>query len=203
MALCKRNDIWWIRLSHSGKRIQRSTGTTNKLAAQKLHDQLKADLWRQSKLNAKPEPLWQEAVVKWLGVCNRRSMRSLDEAKFHLKWLDFYLKNKKLNEINDITVDEVIKAKKEKGVTAATVNRMLEVLRAILKASTKWGWIDKSPSISLLNEGLERERWLTKDEAERLLKELPSHLSDMADFSLATGLRKANVIGLRIKMEEC
>ena len=31
-------------------------------------------------------------------------------------------------------VDEVIKAKKDKGVTAATVNRMLEILRAILKS---------------------------------------------------------------------
>ena len=62
MALFKRNNIWWIRLSHSGKRIQRSTGTTNKIAAQELHDQLKADLWRRSKLGEKPEHTWQEAL---------------------------------------------------------------------------------------------------------------------------------------------
>ncbi len=51
----------------------------------------------------------------------------------------------------------------------------------------------------MLDEGLERERWLTKEEAGRLLKELPTHLSDMAAFSLSTGLPKANVIGLKWK----
>jgi len=48
-------------------------------------------------------------------------------------------------------------------------------------------------------EGEARERWLTKEEAEQLLNELPSHLSDIAAFSLSTGLRKANVLGLRWK----
>ncbi len=68
MALYARNKVWWIDLTHNGKRIQKSTGTTHKIAAQELHDQLKADLWRQNKLNEKPERLWHEAVIKWLGV---------------------------------------------------------------------------------------------------------------------------------------
>uniref|UniRef100_E6QDH7 Putative integrase DLP12 prophage n=1 Tax=mine drainage metagenome TaxID=410659 RepID=E6QDH7_9ZZZZ len=34
---------------------------------------------------------------------------------------------------------------------------------------------------------------MTLDEAQRLLAELPEHLRDMATFSLATGLRQANV----------
>lgn len=41
-----------------------------------------------------------------------------------------------------------------------------------------------------------RIRWLTRDEAERLLAELPEHLADMAAFSLATWLRESNVTGL-------
>ena len=41
-----------------------------------------------------------------------------------------------------------------------------------------------------------RIRWLTHEEAERLIRELPEHLAEMARFSLATGLRKANVTGL-------
>ncbi len=87
MALYARNKTWWIDLTHNGKRIQKTTGTTNKLAAQELHDCLKADLWRQSKFSEKPERLWHEAVFKWLSVCKRRSKRSLEEAEFHLKWI--------------------------------------------------------------------------------------------------------------------
>jgi integrase len=42
-----------------------------------------------------------------------------------------------------------------------------------------------------------RIRWITREEAAKLLATLPSHLSAMAAFSLATGLRQANVTGLR------
>jgi len=42
-----------------------------------------------------------------------------------------------------------------------------------------------------------RIRWLTNDEARRLLNELPDHLNAMARFTLATGLRESNVTGLQ------
>ncbi len=42
-----------------------------------------------------------------------------------------------------------------------------------------------------------RIRWLTVEEANRLLKELPPHLKDMAAFTLATGLRASNVLELQ------
>jgi integrase len=75
---------------------------------------------------------------------------------------------------------------------------VVEVLRAILrKAANDWEWLDKAPAVRLLPEPTRRIRWLTRNEADRLLKELPPHLSDMAAFSLATGLRRANVTGLQ------
>jgi integrase len=48
----------------------------------------------------------------------------------------------------------------------------------------------------MLKEPTRRIRFLTHEEAQRLLKELPEHLADMAAFSLSTGLRRANVTGL-------
>jgi integrase len=49
----------------------------------------------------------------------------------------------------------------------------------------------------MLSEPKRRIRWITKDEAERLITALPSHLAAMVRFSLETGLRKANVTGLQ------
>jgi integrase len=49
----------------------------------------------------------------------------------------------------------------------------------------------------MLKEPTRRIRFLTRDEAQRLLAALPEHLADMAAFSLATGLRRANVTGLQ------
>ena len=42
-----------------------------------------------------------------------------------------------------------------------------------------------------------RVRWLTYAESKQLLNELPPHLQEMAEFSLATGLRESNVTGLK------
>lgn len=48
----------------------------------------------------------------------------------------------------------------------------------------------------MLPEPKRRIRWLTHEEVDRLLAELPQHLRDMAEFTLATGLRESNVTGL-------
>jgi integrase len=82
-------------------------------------------------------------------------------------------------------------------VSNATVYRFLEVLRAILrKAVNEWEWIDKAPYIRMLKEPTRRIRYLTHNEAERLIAVLPVHMADMVAFTLATGLRRANVTGL-------
>ena len=49
----------------------------------------------------------------------------------------------------------------------------------------------------MLKESSRRVRFLTRDEARKLLAELPIHLADMAAFSLVTGLRRANVTDLQ------
>ena len=49
----------------------------------------------------------------------------------------------------------------------------------------------------MLKEPTRRIRFLTHEEASSLLATLPKHLADMAAFSLATGLRRANVTGLQ------
>ncbi len=42
----------------------------------------------------------------------------------------------------------------------------------------------------MLQEPTRRIRFLTREEAQRLLDELPEHLADMSAFTLATGLRR-------------
>jgi integrase len=49
----------------------------------------------------------------------------------------------------------------------------------------------------MLKESSRRVRFLTREEARKLLAELPVHLADMAAFALVTGLRRANVTDLQ------
>jgi integrase len=56
--------------------------------------------------------------------------------------------------------------------------------------------MDRAPAIRLLKEPSRRIRFLTRDQAMMLLRELPPHLRAMAAFMLSTGLRRTNVTGL-------
>jgi integrase len=94
-------------------------------------------------------------------------------------------------------IDAISEAKQAEGCSNATVNRTLSLIRSILRKCTRdWEWLDRAPAVRLLKEPTRRVRFLTHDQADALLKELPAHLRDMATFTLATGLRAANVTGL-------
>lgn len=196
MALYKRGTTWWISFTTPrGERIRRSARTDDKQQAQEYHDKLKAELWRVHKLGEKPRRTWQEAVVRWLREKEHKADIKKDAAK--LKWLHPYLGDRFLDEIDRDLVDSIGDIRKAEA-SPSTANRYLALLRSILRAARDdWEWIDKVPRVRLFPEPKKRIRWITRDEAARLLGELPQHLADMAAFSLATGLRQNNVSYLR------
>ncbi|HAU1150796.1 site-specific integrase [Legionella pneumophila serogroup 1] len=196
MALYKRDGVWWTDIFHKGKRVRKSTGTTIRQDAQRFHDQLKNELWNEKIVNSIPNKSWMDAVIRWLEESAHK--RSLETDKIHLSWLDPYLKKYLLADIDSNLIESIAKKKESTGVTLSTVNRVLEILRAILtRAHKEWGWLESMPLIRMRRVENRRIRWLTKEEAARLLKELPSHLKDMAAFTLATGLRESNVTQLK------
>src|SRR5947208_16791946 len=90
-----------------------------------------------------------------------------------------------------------MKAEKLKVAGKPTVNRYLALVRALLlRSRDEWQWIDKVPKVKLFKEGPGRERSITTEQAEALLRELPPHQRDGVLFGLATGLRQSNVLGL-------
>ena len=197
MSLFKRNDssYWWVRFIHNGRRIQHSTGTADQAKAQEYHDKLKASLWDQERLGIKPRRTWNEAVVKYLAETSHKASQSDDRT--HLRWVDRFLNGAWLEKIDRDLLDRIMSARKAEGVANSTVNRTLEVVRAVLRrAAYDWDWITKAPRVRMLPEPKRRIRWLTREEADRLIGTLPGHLAAMARFSLETGLRRSNVTGL-------
>jgi integrase len=146
------------------------------------------------KLGEKPRHTWQEAVVKY--VTENQNQRSLKTTKENLRYLHPFLADKKLDQIDKKWIEHIKHEKIATGVTVATVNRMLTVLRAILNAAYSWEWLDKPPLIKLLPDNTQRIRWLTPEQASALLNELPEHLKPIVTFALATGLRETNITGL-------
>jgi integrase len=196
MSLYKRGGTWWIRFTTpDGRELRETTQTTDRRQAQEYHDTRKAELWRQVKLGDRPRYTWQQAVVRWLQ--ENPNSRWLRDIKRHLRQADPILGPLALDQIDRAVIDRLTQARIRTGVTPATVNRLLAIVRAILNTARKeWDWIDSVPAIRMLAEPKRRVRWLTHEESERLLAELPDHLAAMAQFTLATGLRENNVVQL-------
>ena len=131
MSLYKRNDSphWWVKVSHGGRTIQRSTGTEDKFKAQEYHDKLKTSLWEQQRLGIKPRRSWKEAVVRWLVETSDKATHREDVSM--LRRLDPLLGPLMLDEITLDVIDGV-KTEKLKTASKSTVNRYLGLIRAIL-----------------------------------------------------------------------
>lgn len=209
MSLFKQPDSenWWINIRHNGQRIRRTTGSPDKAAAQEYHDRIKADLWREARLDQKPQRTWKEAVKRWVDEHSHK--KSIDDDKYRLQWLSHHLHDSPLSSITVDTAEQLIaarlsqpagggefKRKTTRPITPSTVNRHMSALSAVLNCAIKWGWIDSAPKIRKLKEPTKRISHLTREEACRLITELPMHLAEMAAFTLATGLRENNVLGL-------
>jgi integrase len=200
MTLYKRKDgkHWYIKLppiKGETRYFYLSTGTTSKRDAKAVHDRYVAERWQLDKLGARPVHTWDEAVQRFLDETSHKRTHAWDCSL--AEWFTHRLGGKVLSDINRDTVER-LRAERAKGRKPGTVNRYMAFLRAVLRrACNDWEWLDRTPKVTAMRDSAERIRSLSIDECQRLLQELPDHLRDMALFSVATGLRQANVKRLR------
>jgi integrase len=202
----------WLDITVDGERIKRSTGTTDRRAAEEYAATLARDLWRTKRLGETPRVVWDTAVLAWLE--EHGHLRSLEEVKHNLRWLSQHLQGVELSSIDtnrirrlasqrkaevlnrraiDAAIAAGLRPPEPKLTSNATVNRHLSDLSRILAYAHKRGWLAAMPPIAKLHEPAKRVPWITREEAARLLIELPDHLRAMAAFALATGLRESNI----------
>ncbi len=197
-GIYKRDDssYWWISATlANGKRVRQSSGTEDRAEAEAFLAKIKLDAYRQVHFGVKPHRSWQEAVVRYLEVkATLRSYRDVKRICFHLHP---YLGSLTLNQINGDVIWSVVQGELKKGNKAATVNRYLATIRNLLRtARDEWQWLDHIPKVRLLSGEVERDRWLTKEEADRLIAVCPPHLAALVKFALATGCRAREILGL-------
>lgn len=182
MSLYRRGRIWWIELTAHAGRIRESSRTADKKAAQEYHEKRKGEIWRQGKLGEAPPVTWGEAVAKWLGVKPRGLPDRYRIASFGLATsLELPLSIEKLSAALTDT-------------SAGSWNRSLSLAIAIHNCAGV-----APPQVKRMPNPAGRTRWLTLEEWLRLRAALEVEsplLRQAAEFTLATGLRENNVLGL-------
>jgi len=106
--------------------------------------------------------------------------------------------------VHDATLAPFIASRIAAGASATTINRSLEVVRAILNRAARsyrdadgTPWLTGVPPlITMLPESRRAPYPITWAEQDRLFSRLPAHLQRMALFAVNTGLRDNNVCGL-------
>lgn len=195
MSLYQRGSVYWIRFTApDGREIRETTQTTDRRQAQEYHDRRKAEAWRVSRLGERPQRTWPDAVVRWLEEHpDRKGLASL---LAHLRVADQVLGSLTLEAVNRECLAAFVRVRRAGGAKNSTINEGLSILRNILNSAQTWGWLDRPPRHQRLPVPERRVRWLTRDEADRLIAHAAPHLAAMIRFSLATGLREQNVCRL-------
>lgn len=193
----KDSPYWWVDLQlPDGSRVCQSTRHRDLAAANEFVIELKAKALQRQKDEASKAYRWPAAVNRYLQESWEK--KTLDMDKLHLKALHPYIGDKYLTDISMDTLRPFInKRQREDRVTNATINRQLEVVRRILHlARDEWMWLQGFPKVKMLKEPVRRVRYLSYEEADRLLGTLPKHLKPVVQFALATGCRAGEILAM-------
>jgi len=195
MAIYPRGKTWAYRFTIKGKKYRGSCHTQDEAKAQELHDTLVAKAWRGELLEEKPRRTLKEALDRFLDEHQHKRTWKADQ-----RFADWWREKLRVTYLDEVTAD-LVKTVREKhcaGAKPATVNRKLAFLRAVVNAAWReWAWIESAPKLKLLPGEVQRRRFLQPHEIHRLVQALPAPYNDCALMAVSTGLRQANIFGLR------
>lgn len=186
-----RGDTYWINVQIDGKRLRKSLDTKDaKIAAEAFAREL-AEFYRTRKFKELPKKTLNDAFDKWLS--ERGTKRSIEDDRRKIDYFRAKLGTKLLSDLKAADIEDHL----PQDVSPSTRNRYRALMRAVLRrAWRKWEWLDSVPTIEEEDEPEGYTGFLTRDQAERLIAELPERYRKPVRFALLTGLRRANVFGL-------
>ena len=109
----------------------------------------------------------------------------------------------KLEAITRFALSRWLEGLHDKGLSPATCNRALFLVKYVFNCARRWGFITESPArdVQALSEKEFRERYLSEEEARRLLNALDTEKDRQAahvvKLLLFTGARKSEILAAR------
>lgn len=204
-GLYRRKDspYWWASYTDAGgRRTRRSTGTENRKEAEAILAKWRVEAHQGRHWGEQPTRTFDEMMLDYLkGPSSEK--RSANRDKLSARHLYQAFTGREMHTMTPMDIRAYIEQRREQGVTPATINRELSMLSAAINyARREWGWeIDNPVRGRKLKEPEGRVRWITREEAQRLIEAAEDarrapHLADFIRLALHTGCRRGELLGL-------
>ncbi|MEO5348331.1 MAG: site-specific integrase [Magnetococcus sp. YQC-3] len=193
--------VWWASYTDaSGKRVRRTTGTTDRKEAVALEAKWKLGAFQEKQWDKEPERTFEELMLAYLKA-TQGTKRSAWLDKIHAAHLYRVFSGRDLTTLGAKDTRAYINYRQDQGISPATINRELTLLSSAINfARRELEWEIPNPVTGRkLREPEGRTRWITQDEAQRLIetaeKEPQSpHLPDFIRLALNTGCRSGELL---------
>lgn len=203
-GLFQRGSIWHIDKVIGGQRICKTTGSKDYATAERVLAKLIGETYQAQSFGTRPDRTFSNAAAYYLEANGQK--KSLSDDRRHIERLLTYgdLANTPIVKIHRGLFDDFVEQRQKEGVTNATINHALKVVRQMLnQAANDWRdehgltWLEIAPKIKLVPDNDKRTpRVLTWPEQSNFFALLPDHLRAMAAFAVNTGCRESEICSL-------
>ncbi len=202
-GLYKRGEIWWIRYAgFDGKKRLESSKSKNLKLAEKLLVQRKSEVMEGKDIvKNNTNYTFNELATEYHKWAERQ--KSYRKSKIYLiTQLTQTFSNLPIKRFNSMLLEQYQTEKLKQGKKPSTVNRLLSTISHMFTKAEEWDMVDegvikKIRKVKLLPENNKRLRYLAKDECKALIQACSPHLQPIVITALNTGMRKAEILGLR------
>lgn len=201
----KGSPYWWIAYRDpSGRKIERSTETTDRAQAALIEAERRAAVWHEKQRGVVPalDPTFDEIMADYLEAA--RGRRSIATDIILARALARSFAGQPWRKLTGRAIQTHIEQRRGEGVQDSSIRRELSVLEAALHQYNRTHDTTLRNPVASVRRGLfappGRTRWLTPEQAALLLDAArhskAGHLVDFITLALQTGMRRGELLEL-------
>lgn len=203
MGLYKRGRVWWMSFNVNGRRVQRTTETSDRKLAEAIlgKTQTKIIEGKYFDVLEEKERTVSEMLERYLEEhSSRKSLTDYRRNRASLKHILPYFGDRTLAEVTPKLIAAYKAKRYEEKSAPATLKKELGLMRAAFNlAIQEWEWCRENPfrRIKMDQVNNERVRYLSDDDFKKVLDQCPEWLKPVVMVARYTGMRRENIVTLR------